>query len=197
MKKRQADDCSLSPGDLRAALQEMGTYVDVTEEDLKKIYEIALRHARDRAAAGMLVEEVMTEQVITTSPGTDLHEAARLLSENGISGMPVVDDERRVIGVISEADVLVLAGMKTGHTFRDILRTMLGEPLAARKGGGKVQDVMSFPPITSKAGDDVSEVAKILDERRIKRLPVVDDQGKIIGIISRADIVRAIGRKQP
>jgi CBS domain-containing protein len=54
---------------------------------------------------------------------------------------------------------------------------------------------MSFPPITSKADDDVGEVARILDERRIKRLPVVDDEGMLLGIVSRADIVRAIGRK--
>ncbi len=197
MKKRQDDECSLSQNDLRAALQEMRTYVDVTEEDLKKIFEIALRHARDRAASRIFVDEVMTVNVVTTTPDTDLHEAARLLSENRISGMPVVDENKRVIGVISEADVLVLAGMKQGHTFRDILRNILGEPLAARKGGEKVQDVMSFPPITSKADDDVSDVAKILDEKRIKRLPVVDDEGRIIGIISRADIVRAIGKKQP
>ncbi len=195
MKDRQADTCSLSHSDLRAALEEMRTYVDVTEEDLKKIYEIALRHARERAASRIPVEEVMTVNVVTTTPDTDLHEAARLLSENRISGMPVVDDNKRVIGVISEADILVLAGMKRGHTFRDILRGILGEPLAARKSGEKVQDVMSFPPITGKPDDDVADVARLLDEKRIKRLPVVDDEGKIVGIISRADIVRAIGRK--
>ena len=109
--------------------------------------------------------------------------------------MPVVDDNNRVIGVISEADVLMLAGMTREHTFKDILRNILGEPVPARSGGNKVEDVMSFPPITSKADDEVMEVAKILEERRIKRLPVVDNDGKLLGIISRADIVRAIGKK--
>jgi CBS domain-containing protein len=85
--------------------------------------------------------------------------------------------------------------MKKEHTFKDILRNILGEPVPAKKGGNKVEDVMGFPPITSKADDDIGEVAKILDDRRIKRLPVVDDEGKLIGIISRADIVRAIGKK--
>jgi len=137
----------------------------------------------------------MTRNVITVKRSADLHEAARILSDNRISGMPVVDDDNRVIGVISQADLLVLAGMAREHTFKDILRNLLGEPAPARKAGNKVGDVMSFPPITSKAGDEIGDVAKIFDDRRIKRLPVVDDEGKLIGIISRADIVRAIGRK--
>jgi CBS-domain-containing membrane protein len=192
---KQPAQCKVSEEDLRAALVEMKTYVDVTEEDLKKIFEIALRHAQERIATRVPVRDVMTSTVVTIKRDADLHEAARLLSENKISGMPVVDDNNRVIGVVSEADILILAGMKKEHTFKDILRNILGEPVPARKGGNKVKDVMGFPPITSKADDDIGEVAKILDDRRIKRLPVVDDEGKLIGIISRADIVKAIGKK--
>jgi CBS domain-containing protein len=176
----------------------MKTYVDITEEDLKKIFEIALRHAQQRIAshmAVMAVEDIMTKNVVAIKRDADLHETARLLSENRISGMPVIDDENRVIGVISEADLLLLAGMKREHTFRDVLRSILGEPLAVRKKGTRVEHVMSFPPVTAKADDDVAEVANILDERRIKRLPVVNEEGKLIGIISRADIVRAISKK--
>jgi CBS domain-containing membrane protein len=184
-----------SDDDLRAALKEMKAYMDVTEEDLKKIYEIALRHARERLVSRVLVKDVMTKNVISVKRDADLHEASRLLSEHRISGMPVVDDYNRVIGVVSEADILVLAGMSTKHTFKDILRTILGEPVPSRTGGNRVEDVMSFPPITSKVDDEVMEVAKILDERRIKRLPVVDNEGKLLGIVSRADIVRDIGRK--
>jgi CBS domain-containing protein len=188
--------CSLpSDDDLRAALKEMKAYMDVTEEDLKKIYEIALRHARERIVSRILVKDIMMTTVVSIKRNADLQEAARLLSENRISGMPVVDDNNRVIGVISEADILMLAGMKREHTFKDILRNILGEPLPARSDGNKVEDVMSFPPITSKADDEVMEVAKIFDERRIKRLPVVDNNGKLLGIVSRADIVRAIGKK--
>ncbi len=192
---KEPEQCNVSEEDLRAALLEMKTYVDVTEEDLKKIFEIALRHAQERIATRIPVRDVMTSTVITIKRDADLHEAARLLSENKISGMPVVDDNNRVIGVVSEADILILAGMKKEHTFKDILRNILGEPVPAKKGGNKVKDVMGFPPITSKADDDIGEVAKILDDRRIKRLPVVDDDGKLIGIISRADIVKAIGKK--
>ena len=114
-----------SDDDLRAALKEMKAYMDVTEEDLKKIYGIALRHARERLVSRVLVKDVMTKNVISVKRDADLHEASRLLSEHRISGMPVVDDNNRVIGVVSEADILVLAGMNKKHTFKDILRGFL------------------------------------------------------------------------
>ncbi len=193
MEDRVAN-CSISEEDLREALKEMRSYVDVTEEDLKKIYEIALRHARERAALRIPVRVIMTTKVVSIRPDADVHEAARLLSEHRISGMPVVDDRERVVGVISEADLLMLAGLDRGHTFKDILHRILGQPSPSRKSGDTVAQVMSAPPLTAKADDDVTEVASILDERRIKRLPVVDDQGKVVGIISRADIIRAIGK---
>lgn len=195
MENPYLNSCGLSDEDLNAALHEMKAYVDITEEDLKKIYEIALRHAQERVAFQLPVRAVMSKSVITISRHADLHEAARVLSENRISGAPVVDEQDRVIGVISEADILTLAGMKREHTFKDVLRNILGEPVPARKSGNKVEDVMSFPPITAKADDDIGDVAQILDDRRIKRLPVVDDNGRLVGIIARADIVRAIGKK--
>lgn len=193
--ENRLSECSLSPEDLRAALKEMKSYVDVTEEDLKKIYEIALRHAQERTALRIPVRDIMTRKVTTITREAGLHEAAQLLSECRISGMPVVDDQNRVIGVISEADILMLAGLQRGHTFRDILHRALGEPSPAHKTGNTVGEVMSFPPITAKAADHAADVAKVLDERRIKRLPVVDEEGKLIGVVSRADIVRAIGEK--
>jgi CBS domain-containing protein len=185
----------ISEEDLRSALAEQKTFVDITVEDLMKIYVLATRHARTRLALKIPVHAVMTGSVICTSRETDLYEVARLMSENRISGMPVVDDENRVVGVISEADILVLAGMKKGHTFRDVLHHLLGEPTPVKKEGDRVGDVMSTPPITTGPDADIREVAAILDERRIKRLPVVDRAGRLIGIVSRADIIRAMGKR--
>jgi CBS domain-containing membrane protein len=195
MENTYLNSCGLSDEDLHAALREMKAYVDITEDDLKKIYEIALRHAQERVAFQLPVHVVMSKNVITVNRDANLHEAALILSEHKISGAPVVDEQGLVIGVISEADILTLAGMKREHTFKDVLRNILGEPVPARKIGNKVEDVMSFPPITAKADDDIGDVAKILDDRRIKRLPVVDDNGRLVGIIARADIIRAIGKK--
>jgi CBS domain-containing protein len=118
-------------------------------------------------------------------------QAVRLLSENRISGLPVVYNDGLVLGVISEIDILGAAGMENGFTFKDIIRRLLGERIAGHRKGDKVGDIMSAPAIAIRKGSDIGEAAKILSEMRIKRLPVVDDSGKLIGIISRADIVKA------
>ncbi len=184
----------ISNEDLRAALKEIRAYVDITEEDLKTIYTIALRHAKERLSRAILVADVMTKNVVAVKKHDDIHEAARLLSDNRISGLPVVDSENRVIGVVTEADILSTTGMREGHSFKDILRHILGEPLPERKSGHLVGDIMTSPAITTGPDADIKEVAKVLDERRIKRLPVTDGNNTLLGIISRADIVRAMGK---
>lgn len=189
------DACNISHEDLQAALKEMKSYVDITEDDLKRIYAIALRHASQRVAHRVMVRDVMTRNVIHVRENADISEVANLLSENRISGLPVVDRDEHVIGVITEADVLSMAGMKKEHVFRDILRHILGEPLPAHTKSKSLRDVMSSPAITTGPESDIREVAMIIDEKRIKRLPVVDEQGRLVGLISRADIVRGIGAK--
>jgi len=185
--------CHIAEEDLRAALVDLKGYVDITEEDLMKIYSSALRYARKRTMVAIPVSDLMTRDVVTINPEADLKEAARRLSGLRISGMPVVDAEHRVLGIISEADLLSLAGIKKGHTFKDVLRHVLGAPLPVRKKGNTVGEVMSSPAITTDPDRDIRAVAAILDEKRIKRLPVVDEEGRLVGVIARADIVRAMG----
>jgi len=194
---KEEETTKLVGEDLHAALMEMKTYVDITEDDLKKIYEIALRHARQRIASRIQVQEVMTVDVVSVKPDVDLHEAAQLLSDKRISGMPVVDRENRVIGVISEADLLLLAGMKKGHTFHDILRKIMGEPAPVRSSASarRVGDVMSAPALITSPEESIDSAAALMDAHRIKRLPVVDAEGKLLGVISRADVLRAISKK--
>ncbi|MDO8786017.1 MAG: CBS domain-containing protein [Syntrophales bacterium] len=185
----------ISEEDMRAALRELKTYVDITEEDLMEIYRLALKHASERPPR-ITVADVMTKDVITVKEDTSLHEAARILSENRISGMPVVNEENYLTGIITEADIFSPEGAESGHTFKDILRrTLLGEPQPLRKAGEKVGDVMNTRVITTAEDKNIGDVAKILDEKRIKRLPVVDHKGILRGIISRADIVRAVGQR--
>lgn len=192
------DDCSekypLTDEDFRSALADLKTYVDITEEDLRRIYELALRHARERLAGGMPVREIMTTQVVAVKKGMDIRDAAHLLSQHHISGMPVVTEEGVVVGVLSEDDILSLAGIKRTSSFRDVLRHLLGEPVTGKAQGGSVGEAMSSPAITITPDRDIREAAEMLHSRRIKRLPVVDQNNRMIGIITRADIVRALGK---
>lgn len=185
--------------DIREALKEMRTYIDITEDDLKKIFNLALEHARRRLSRKIAVKDLMTEKVITVNEDMTLDKVAEILSENRISGVPVVDQENRVIGLITEADIISQTETVKTNAFKELLRHLLGEPVPRRSGKSlselKVKDVMTSPPLTASPDMDIREVARILDEKRIKRLPVVDKEGRLIGIISRQDIVRFLSRE--
>ncbi|HEX9021576.1 MAG TPA: CBS domain-containing protein [Nitrospirota bacterium] len=184
---------SISGEDLQAALRELKTYVDVTEEDLLSIYALAVRHARKRRSTMVSVRTVMAEKVVSATGTMSLQDAARLLSVHTISGMPVVDADNRVIGVISVADLSPRAGKGRPGVLKDLLRRFTGKPALGGRDGEHVEDVMSAPPITIEPEADIKEVAAVLDMRRIKRLPVVDREGRLLGIISRGDVIRAMG----
>jgi CBS-domain-containing membrane protein len=186
--------CGISEEDIRAGLTDLKGFVDITEEDLMKIYSSALKHARNREQSGMTVAHLMTRDVVTVKKATPLEEAARRLTGLRISGMPVVDDQDKVIGVIGELDIMAVLSGKKARGLKDLLRRLMGEPSPVRKEGDQVGHVMSTPAITIKKTVDVRDAARVLDSHRIKRLPVVDDEGKLIGVISRADIVRAMGK---
>jgi CBS-domain-containing membrane protein len=185
----------ITKDDLRSALADLKGQVTMTEEDLMKVHEKAIDHARRRARPGSRIADLMTRDVVSVRRNTTLDEAARRLSGLRISGMPVVADEDRVIGVIGELDIIMARQGKRGSGIRDLMRRITGEPVPKRREGNHVGDVMSEPPITIGKEADVLEAARILDARRIKRLPVVDEKGKIIGVISRADVVRGMSKR--
>jgi CBS-domain-containing membrane protein len=104
----------------------------------------------------------------------------------------VIDAHCRVLGVVSDADLLALAGIPREHTFRDLVRYLLGRPLPLRKTGTTVAEIMTAPAITVWPETTIREAAQLLSARRIKRLPVVDGQQRLVGIVARADIVKVI-----
>ncbi|HET7745186.1 MAG TPA: CBS domain-containing protein [Gaiellaceae bacterium] len=144
----------------------------------------------------MNVKQIMSPKVITTRPESLLKDVARTLTEYGISGVPVVDDQGTVVGVVSEADILVKErGPKPRHEGLGawILRGGVAdrEKLAARTAS----EAMTAPAITIAATRSVSEAARLMIDEGIKRLPVVDLQGKLVGIVTRSDLVRVFARE--
>lgn len=117
----------------------------------------------------MHARDIMTHEVISISPLVSLQDAARLLSEYHISGVPVLDDEQRMVGIVTQADIIG----KTGDTVADIMTSR----------------VVSVVEQTS-----VDEVAQLLTSNRFKRVPVVRGD-RVVGIVSRADIVRMIASR--
>jgi CBS domain-containing protein len=145
----------------------------------------------------MNVRDVMTTEVITVGPTTPLRDVARVLADNRISGLPVVDEAGSVLGVVSEADFLVKEQGIDGIRHRPLAR-LVGESrttrarlarLAARTAG----EAMSSPAITVAPWTRIAEAAQVMLERRINRLPVVE-HGCLVGIVTRADLIRAYVR---
>jgi CBS domain-containing protein len=143
------------------------------------------------------VREVMTTPVLTVRRTTSLKEVAQLLVEHRISGLPVVDIDGTVLGVVSEADFL-LKGSGEGAVRHRPLARLLGESKETRSQLDKVRatrtaDAMTAPAITIESGRPISEAARLMSHKKINRLPVVDD-GLLVGIVTRADLVRAYAR---
>jgi len=141
----------------------------------------------------MTIEEVMTRDVITVGPATPIHKAAQLMVEHGVSGLPVVSDDGRLVGIVSEGD-LILRQQRPGERpwwrrfFED------GEQLAReyrRAMGTTVGEVMSHPAVSISPVWGIETAATILQNRRIRRLPVVLD-GRLVGIVTRADLIKAL-----
>jgi CBS domain-containing protein len=142
----------------------------------------------------MRVEEVMTRDVATVGPDTSLKQVARELVRRAISGMPVVDDRGRVVGVVSEADVLVKERREPDHggALGRLLHGVdhLSElKLDARTAG----EAMTSPAITIEGFWSVATAAQMMLDHAVNRLPVVR-QGDLVGIVTRADLVRAFAR---
>ena len=131
------------------------------------------------------VGSVMVTDVTTVGPDTPFKAVAELLASWNISGAPVVDEDDRVLGVVSQGDLLE----------HEAPHGRLGNRQAKRKAGAVfVSDLMTKPAVTVRQDDDVTVAAKLLEEKHFHRLPVVDDRGKLVGIVSRSDLLRVFLR---
>ncbi len=150
---------------------------------------------RSTTGLEIYVQEVMTRDVLSIQKYESIMHVAQILSERNISGLPVVDKENHVIGIITQADILSILGIRKENTFKDLLKHILGEPLPECKMGDFVGDIMTSPAHTIKPQANIAEVACLMDAKSIRRLPVVDDNNMLVGIISRADILKAVIKK--
>ena len=151
----------------------------------------------------MRAMDVMTTNVITVGPESSVQEVAKILSERNISGVPVVDAENRLVGIVSEGDLLhrVETGTerrpdrRSGRRRSWWLDTVGSDEELARhyvkSHGRTAKDVMTSEVIWVSDATELADIANLLETKRIKRVPVVRD-GKLVGIVSRANLVRAL-----
>mgnify|MGYP001824324540 CR=1 FL=1 len=141
----------------------------------------------------MKVGDVMSTEVLTIGPDAPLKEAATMMVKAGVSGLPVIDDGRKVIGIITEADfVTAEANRSWGRQRRRLLASLFGETETHQ--ARSVADAMTPNPHTIDRTSSVTEAARKMTELGVKRLPVTLPDGTLEGIISRADVMGAFAR---
>jgi len=143
----------------------------------------------------MNASAVMVSDVITVKPDDTVQDVAGLLLVNRISAAPVVDDSGKMVGIVSEGDLLRRGENRTEHERPWCLKLLMGrEFLAAefiKEYGRKVADVMTREAISAEPDTPVTDIATLLERHRIKRVPIVQN-GKIVGIVSRANLIQAL-----
>jgi CBS domain-containing protein len=143
----------------------------------------------------MRIKDVMTHEVVTVQPGASLKEAARLLVDRRVSGLPVVDSAGRLLGVLSEADLLVRDGAPRGAGPLAWLLDPVGISDRIGLAAHVVGEAMTLPPITIEANRPAASAAELMIEHGVNRLPVVEG-AKLVGIVTRGDILRAFARSE-
>jgi CBS domain-containing protein len=145
----------------------------------------------------MKASEIMTLAVYTIRPDASVRDAARLMVEQGISGLPVVDPGGKLVGIVTEGDFLRRAETGTERRRPHWLEIVVGPSRLAsdyvRTHGRKVEEIMTPDVVTVSTATPLQDVVEIMEKRRIKRVPVVRD-GAVVGIISRANLVQALAR---
>ena len=149
------------------------------------------------------VADAMSRDPIVVRPETPLNEAIQILAERRISGLPVVDDAGQLVGIISETDLMWQETGVTPPPYIMLLDSViyLKNPAQYERDlhkalGQTVGEVMSSDPITISPDKPLKEAAQLMHDREVRRLPVLDAQGQVIGILTRGDIVRAMAASQ-
>ncbi|MBI4682798.1 MAG: CBS domain-containing protein [Nitrospirae bacterium] len=183
----------ISDADIIDAMKDIPGYLDITPGDFKELYKFAYKHALSRITRSVKARDIMTRDVISVEKDVSLKRVAELMARHAISGIPVVKKDKKVVGVISEKDFLSSMGAKSSKSFMRVIAECL-------KGKGCVavsikeqsaRDIMTAPAITVGEEATINEIADIFTEKNINRVPVINLDGVLTGIVSRADIVRA------
>ena len=190
----------LKDEDIYEAMRAIPGYLDITPGDFKEVYRLAFQHALERLSRAVTAAEIMTTDVVTVKPDTPVAEVAAAMGKRGVSGVPVVDAGQKVVGVISEKDFLTRMGVQDAKNFMSLVANCLMTKgcVALPSECALAGDLMNSPAVTVAPDTPVKDIARLLTQKSINRVAVTDPDGRLLGLVSRADIVKAtMGRVAP
>lgn len=140
--------------------------------------------------SGLAVRDVMTDMVVVVREDTGYKDIVDALADFKVSAVPVVDAEGHVLGVVSEADLMhkIEFGGADGHL--GLLHRSRQRAAQQKATGDSAADLMSAPAVCVRPAATIGEAARVMEAEHVKRLPVVDDEGRLVGIVSRRDLLR-------
>jgi CBS-domain-containing membrane protein len=186
--------------DILEAMRAIPGYLDITPGDFKEVYRLAFAHSLERLSRAVTAAEIMTTDVVTVAPDTPVAEVAAAMGRRGVSGVPVVDSGQKVVGVISEKDFLTRMGVQDAKNFMSLVADCLMTKgcVALPMEAALARDIMNSPAVTVTPATPVRDIAALLTKNSINRVAVTDPDGRLLGLVSRGDIVKAtIGRAAP
>jgi CBS domain-containing membrane protein len=184
--------------DLARAVSDMDTFIDISQHDLHEIYSRALQQAHSQSFGDMRCRQVMSQPAFSVQFGTELEEAWHLFEQHDIRGLPVVDHFQRVIGMITVSNFVHLASDSANVPLPD--SASMAERLAhlrQRTPGFEsekaevVGQIMNSPAITAREDEHVADKIALFNQHHIHHLPVVDERRKLVGMLTREDIMAA------
>lgn len=188
----KAGGLGVTVDDLTTAIRERDEVVPVDPNDLEAVLQRAEVLAFNRRSGGVVAAAVMSQQVESVAPGTSLRIALRLLRSNGVKALPVVDAQRRVVGIVTQTDLLDKAdwgpsAMGSGLGWR--LRAIGNSDRPLR---GKVRDVMTGNVRCVLVSTPIARIVQVMAETGHHHVPVVDAEGKLAGMVTQSDVVAAL-----
>jgi CBS domain-containing membrane protein len=183
----------ISEQDVIAAMKSIPGYLDITPGDFKEVYQAAYSLAIQRLLTSLTAADLMTSPVELIDQGMDLVNAAALLADKQISGAPVIDREGKIVGVVSEKDFLREMGFGATPSFMQIATHCLNNKgcMICNLRNRTIADIMTRTPITGHPEMTIGEISALFVDRRINRLPIVNADGRPIGIVTRTDLAHS------
>ncbi len=145
----------------------------------------------EREEQGLRARDIMVRELVTVTPETSISEARQTMLTHGVSGFPVVDAENRVVGVVSESDIIYAEIYHQPHLVDMLANVIQPSSQAQQTPGKRVADIMTAPAITTQEDASLRELSEILLNQKIQRVIVVDQEGHPTGLVSRFDLVKA------
>ncbi len=196
MPQKEADFCrpfAISEEDILKAMKDIPGYLDISPGDFQEIFQFAYRHAVARIMDSWKAADIMTIEVHCVELAMDLRQAATFLADKKISGAPVVDGVGKVVGVVSEKDFLVRMGVGKAASFMQIIAHCLNNKgcVTTSLHNHGIGEIATTPAITAGPDMTVGAISTIFIDKRINRLPIVDSDGRPLGIVTRTDLINS------